>query len=145
MQWKLPGLGTTHCPPPTPHTRSWKEQKGRGRLFVGSWGSCCLPPHLLDALLLPSFYRSLASPIVTALREGSSQEALNNFNFQKVGEKRAAGRAREEGRRKRFKTISGKKQSWQSRRSGLMGGRQNFPFKGKKKRREWEGGPLNLQ
>lgn len=98
MLWKLPGLGTTYCPP-------WKEQKGKGRAFVGSQGSRCLLPHLLEALLQPAFYRCLASPIVTAPQEGSSQEALNNFNFQKVGKKEQRGRAREEGRRKRFKTI----------------------------------------
>lgn len=129
--WKLPGLGTTHCPP-------WKEQKGKGRAFVGSQGSGCLLPHLLDALPQPAFYRCLASPIVTAPQEGSSQEALNNFNFQKVGKKEQRGRAREEGRRKRFKTICGQEQNRQGRQSGLTGGRQNFPFKGRKKRRGWE-------
>lgn len=80
MLWRLPGLGTAHCPP-------WKEQKGKGTPFVGSQGSDCLFPRLLDALLQPDFYRGLASPIVSALQESSSQEALNNFNFQKVGKK----------------------------------------------------------
>lgn len=82
MRWRLPGLGTAHC---SPHP--WKEQKGKGRPFVGSLGSGCLFSCLLDALLQPVFYRGLASPIVSALQEGSSQEALNNFNFQKVGKK----------------------------------------------------------
>lgn len=80
MLWRLPGLGTAHCPP-------WKEQKGKGTPFVGSQGSDCLFSRLLDALLQPVFYRGLASPIVSALQESSSQEALNNFNFQKVGKK----------------------------------------------------------
>lgn len=101
----------------------WKEQKGKGRPFVGSQGSGCFFCSLLDALLQPAFYRGLASPIVSALQEGGSREALNNFNFQKVGKKRAAGRAREEGRRKRFKTICSKKQSWQAR-SRVVGGRK---------------------
>lgn len=54
---------------------------------MGSQGSGCFFCSLLDALLQPAFYRGLASPIVSALQEGGSQEALNNFNFQKVGEK----------------------------------------------------------
>lgn len=54
---------------------------------MGFQGSGCLFSLLLDAILQPAFYRGLASPIVSALQEGSSQEALNNFNFQKVGKK----------------------------------------------------------
>lgn len=107
---------------------------------MGSQGSRCLLPHLLEALLQPAFYRCLASPIVTAPQEGSSQEALNNFNFQKVGKKEQRGRAREEGRGKGLRqSVPEAKGAGQAEWvDGREGGRENFPFKGKKKRRGWE-------
>lgn len=133
MLWKLPGLGTTYCPP-------WKEQKGKGRAFVGSQGSCCLLPHLLEALLQPAFYRCLASPIVTAPQEGSSQEALNNFNFQKVG-KKSSGEGpekRAEGKGLKQSVLEAKGAGQAEWVDGREGGK-TFPLKGKRKGEDGKG------
>lgn len=116
MLWRLPGLGTAHRPP-------WKEQKGKGRPFVGSQGSGCFFCSLLDALLQPAFYRDLASPIVSALQEGGSQEALNNFNFQKVGEKEQQEGPEERAEGKGLRQSVARSKAGRPG-AGVMGGRK---------------------
>lgn len=115
--------------------------KGQGESLCGLPGLTLPPSPLAEALLQPAFYRCLASPIVTAPQEGSSQEALNNFNFQKVGKKSSGEgperRAEGKGLRQSVPEAKGAGQAeWVD---GREGGRENFPFKGKKKRRGWEG------